>query len=107
MAGMGRPVGCLSRGRIANWHFPIANACNSCYSAYMNLHIRNVPDELAKKLKVLAAQKGMTLRDYVLAQLSGSAPYPAASIPAVYRQPVDTNETAREPLWKDAKRKTL
>ena len=37
------------------------------------IQIRNVPDELHRKLKVRAAQAGMTLSDFLLAEIRRSA----------------------------------
>jgi plasmid stability protein len=41
-----------------------------------NLQIRNVPDDLHRTLKVRAAQSGMSLSEYALAQLRQSAERP-------------------------------
>ena len=40
------------------------------------VQVRNVPDELHRALKVRAAQSGMTLSDYILAELEGIAEKP-------------------------------
>jgi hypothetical protein len=42
------------------------------------IQIRNVPDDLHRKLKVRAAEQGMSLSDYLLAEveLLGSRPTP-------------------------------
>jgi antitoxin FitA len=40
------------------------------------IQIRNVPDELHRDLKVRAAQSGMTLSDYLLAELRALAVRP-------------------------------
>ena len=40
------------------------------------VQVRNVPDELHRTLKVRAAQNGMTLSDYLLAELAGIAEKP-------------------------------
>ena len=40
------------------------------------IQIRNVPDELHRDLKVRAAQSGMTLSDYLLAELRSLAVRP-------------------------------
>jgi plasmid stability protein len=40
------------------------------------IQIRNVPDELHRSLKVRAAQTGMTLSDYLLAELRSLAVRP-------------------------------
>jgi plasmid stability protein len=43
------------------------------------IQIRNVPDELHRDLKVRAAQTGMTLSDYLLAELRALAVRPTMS----------------------------
>jgi plasmid stability protein len=40
------------------------------------IQIRNVPDELHRELKARAARSGMTLSDYLLAELRGLAVRP-------------------------------
>jgi plasmid stability protein len=40
------------------------------------IQIRNVPDELHRKLKVRAAQMGMTLSDYLLSEIEQIAEKP-------------------------------
>ncbi len=40
------------------------------------IQIRNVPDDLHRKLKVRAAQKGMTLSDYLLSEVEKVAEKP-------------------------------
>ncbi len=40
------------------------------------IQIRNVPDELHRKLKVRAAQEGMTLSDYLLSEVEKVAEKP-------------------------------
>jgi len=40
------------------------------------IQIRNVPDELHRKLKVRAAQEGMTLSDYLLSEVAQVAERP-------------------------------
>ena len=40
------------------------------------IQIRNVPDDLHRKLKIRAAQAGMTLSDYLLAEIRKSAEVP-------------------------------
>jgi plasmid stability protein len=41
------------------------------------IQVRNVPDELHRTLKVRAARSGMTLSDYLLAELEGIAQKPS------------------------------
>ena len=40
------------------------------------IHIRNVPDGLHRKIKARAAQSGMTLSDYLLAEIERIAALP-------------------------------
>ena len=40
------------------------------------IQVRNVPDELHRTLKVRAAERGLTLSDYLLAELDGIADRP-------------------------------
>ncbi len=40
------------------------------------IQIRNVPDDLHRKLKVRAAQEGMTLSDYLLSEIESVAKKP-------------------------------
>lgn len=40
------------------------------------IQLRNVPDELHRKLKVRAAQEGMSLSDYLLAEIQKVAERP-------------------------------
>ncbi len=53
--------------------------CGACvtllYMAKM-VQIRNVPDELHRKLKARAAQEGMTLSDYLLSEIEQVARKP-------------------------------
>jgi plasmid stability protein len=51
----------------------------TCYPQYRMssmIQIRNVPDELHRDLKVRAARSGMTLSDYLLAELRALAVRP-------------------------------
>jgi plasmid stability protein len=43
--------------------------CDAAQHMTGMIQIRNVPDELHRKLKVRAAERGMTLSDYLLAEL--------------------------------------
>jgi antitoxin FitA len=43
------------------------------------IQIRNVPDELHRKLKVRAAERGMTLSDYLLAEVEQVVDKPTLS----------------------------
>jgi plasmid stability protein len=59
------------------------------------IQIRNVPDDLHTKLKVRAAQKGMSLSDYLLAEVEKIAEVPTLeelSARIRRRKPVVTEE---------------
>lgn len=43
------------------------------------IQLRNVPDELHRKLKARAAQEGMSLSDYLLAEIQRTAERPTLS----------------------------
>jgi antitoxin FitA len=51
-------------------------ACYNVSSMSSMIQIRNVPDTLHRELKVRAAQTGMTLSDYLLAELRALAVRP-------------------------------
>ncbi len=51
-------------------------ACGNVKHMSKMIQVRNVPDELHRTLKVRAAQGGMTLSDYLLAELEGIAEKP-------------------------------
>lgn len=51
-------------------------ACNNVIRMSSAIQIRNVPDALHRELKVRAAQTGMTLSDYLLAELQALAVRP-------------------------------
>ena len=53
------------------------------------LQVRNLPDSLHRKLKMLAAQKGMTLSSFVLGELLRVAEQPTIEewIADVHKQP--------------------
>ncbi len=77
----------------------MSSACYNVISMSSMIQIRNVPDALHRELKVRAAQTGMTLSDYLLAELQvlavrptmrewlarseGWAPVEASELPAV------------------------
>lgn len=43
------------------------------------IQLRNVPDDLHRKLKARAAQEGMSLSDYLLAEIQKTAERPTVS----------------------------
>jgi antitoxin FitA len=60
------------------------------------IQIRNVPDELHRELKVRAARTGMTLSDYLLAELRALAVRPTMQewlSRSEKWEPVEVNET--------------
>ena len=63
------------------------------------IQIRNVPDELHRKLKVRAAQEGMTLSDYLLSEIESVARKPTMRewLEKVSRdEPVEVDEPPEE-----------
>lgn len=63
------------------------------------IQIRNVPDDLHRKLKVRAAQEGMTLSDYLLSEIESVAKKPTVRewLEAVSRdEPVEVEEPPEE-----------
>lgn len=54
-------------------------ACDTLFHMAKMIQIRNVPDELHRTLKVRAAQAGMTLSDYLLAEIEQVAEKPTLS----------------------------
>jgi plasmid stability protein len=63
------------------------------------IQIRNVPDELHRKLKVRAAQEGMTLSDYLLSEIESVAKKPTMRewLEKVSRdEPVEVDEPPEE-----------
>jgi hypothetical protein len=49
---------------------------NACHMSKM-IQIRNVPDDVHRKLKVRAAQEGTTLSDFLLAEIRLAADQPS------------------------------
>ena len=63
------------------------------------IQIRNVPDDLHRKLKVRAASSGSTLSDYLLSELEGIATKPTLAELAARlaeQDAVDSNRLAAE-----------
>jgi plasmid stability protein len=63
------------------------------------LQVRNVPDDLHRTLKVRAAERGMTLSDYVLSELQEIAGKPTLaelSARIAKQEPVDIGDAAVE-----------
>lgn len=51
--------------------------CNNAYHMSKMIQIRNVPDDVHRKLKVRAAQEGTTLSDFLLAEIRAAAEQPS------------------------------
>jgi plasmid stability protein len=63
------------------------------------IQVRNVPDELHRTLKVRAAQSGMTLSDYLLAELEAIAEKPTLAELAArisQREPSEIGDSGAE-----------
>jgi len=72
-------------------------ACYNAISMSSMIQIRNVPDALHRELKVRAAQTGMTLSDYLLAELQALAVRPTMREWLAHSEgwaPVETSEPA-------------
>lgn len=72
--------------------------CRACATLlYMTkmIQIRNVPDDLHRRLKVRAAQEGMTLSDYLLSEIEVVAKKPTMKEwleKVASREPVEVDE---------------
>ncbi len=55
------------------------STCDILFRMTKMIQIRNVPDELHRTLKVCAAQAGMTLSEYLLAEIEQVAEKPTLS----------------------------
>lgn len=60
-------------------HHHFVSACNSILIVSKTIQIRNVSKELHRALKIRAAQSGMTLSDYLLAEIEQVAAKPTLS----------------------------
>lgn len=70
-------------------------ACDALLRMAKMIQIRNVPDELHRKLKVRAAQEGMTLSDYLLSEIEVVARKPTMREwleKVAGREPVEVDE---------------
>jgi antitoxin FitA len=57
----------------------MCSTCDTVQHMSKMIQIRNVPDELHRKLKVRAAERGTTLSDYLLAEVEQIADRPTLS----------------------------
>lgn len=74
-------------------------ACVTLVRMTKMIQIRNVPDDLHRKLKVRAAQEGMTLSDYLLSEIESVAKKPTLRewLERVSsREPVEVDESPAE-----------
>ena len=75
------------------------STCVTLFHMTKMIQIRNVPDDLHRKLKVRAAQEGMTLSDYLLSEIESVAKKPTVRewLEAVSRdEPVEVEEPPEE-----------
>jgi plasmid stability protein len=71
------------------------------------IQIRNVPDQLHRELKARAAQSGMTLSDYLLAEIRDVAVKPTMREwldKVSRREPVETSLTSSEAIHLERER---
>ena len=55
----------------------MCSTCDTLINMAKMIQIRNVPDDLHRKLKVRAARSGMTLSDYLLSEIEQVADKPS------------------------------
>jgi plasmid stability protein len=75
-----------------------------------SVQIRNVPEQLHRELKVRAAQSGMTLSDYLLAEIRDLAVRPTMHQwldEVSRREPVQTSLTSSEAIHLERERAPL
>jgi antitoxin FitA len=73
----------------------MGSTCDMVEHMAKMIQIRNVPDELHRKLKVRAAERGTTLSDYLLAEVEEIAERPTLSElmeRLAAEEPVDVDE---------------
>lgn len=77
----------------------MCDTCSNVTHMSKMIQVRNVPDELHRTLKVRAAESGMTLSDYLLAELEGIAGKPtlAELVERISRQePTEVDDLAAD-----------
>lgn len=62
------------------------------------IQIRNVPDDLHRKLKARAAQSGMSLSDYLLNEIRRTAELPTMEEMRARLEQLEPVETATDPV---------
>jgi len=67
---------CDKRRTDRIYYFCMCSACVTLIYMTKMIQIRNVPDDLHRRLKVRAAQEGMTLSDYLLSEVEQIAEKP-------------------------------
>lgn len=73
--------------------------CDNIRVMPKTIEIKDVPDELHRKLVIRAAKNGMTLSEYILSEIGGVAKKPTMEewLEVVSdREPVKTSETSAE-----------
>jgi hypothetical protein len=72
------------------------STCDNVFHMSKMIQIRNVPDDLHRKLKIRAAERGLSLSDYLRIEIEEIADLPTLEewVARVRRQPpVDLGET--------------
>jgi plasmid stability protein len=80
------------------------STCNNALHMSKMIQIRNVPDDVHRKLKVRAAQEGTTLSDFLLAEISAAAEQPSMTelLERLASQPpFDTEVSSAELIRRD------
>jgi antitoxin FitA len=77
----------------------MCSTCSSVDHMPRMIQVRNVPDELHRTLKIRAAERGMTLSDYLLAELEAIADKPSLAELTeriMQRDPTDLGDSAAQ-----------
>ena len=78
--------------------------CNNVVHMSKMVQIRNVPDDVHRKLKVRAAQEGTTLSDFLLAEIRAAAEKPSMTElleRLAYQPPFDPEVSSAELIRRD------
>jgi antitoxin FitA len=77
----------------------MCRTCSNVHRMPRMIQVRNVPDELHRILKVRAAERGMTLSDYLLVELEAIADKPSLAELTeriLQREPTDLDDSAAQ-----------
>jgi antitoxin FitA len=77
----------------------MCRTCSNVHRMPRMIQVRNVPDELHRVLKVRAAERGMTLSDYLLVELEAIADKPSLAELTeriLQREPTDLDDSAAQ-----------